>query len=581
MNLRKWQSKALHAVQEIRQGGVKKHALIAACPGAGKTRFTVAMWQTPDMSRGCDVIVVVGPSRLLKRQWKRAFESAGIGAIAEIGNGHLEQRAYRDDEMFDPERPAQVYTYAQVASNPALFGILCRRHKVLAIFDEIHHADDDAAYGRALELGFEDAAFVVSLTGTPFNTRGGRLAFCDTVQVTDDDGRKLNRTVTDFEYSYGDALSATGDSDDPEVVRPVQFVRWNGTARWQTMNIDTGEVKERSVDGSKKSDPLSPLVDIEGDYAKRMIDSALDRLSQIREHQSNAGMLITAMDREHCEQITKYLGSKGVRDVVMIMHDTPGAADKIRDFERGNQRVLVAIKMISEGVDIKRLRVGVYLSNVLTQMFFTQFIGRFIRWDGSISASQFACVFIPEHVTLIKYALEIERMVCEAEMADVGPDGPDGPGPDKPTTVWMNLESDGKENGVIEREQQIVADEAREIREALQRAGMASLFSEGQAKKFLDAIRSGAAPDSKFHKAQQFNESSLSKQNDKMVGVIERVSATSGRPMTFAQINAAANKAVGIKTKDVMTPESKLRERLDFLKGLLVRTREGGDAFVS
>lgn len=359
----------------------------------------------------------------------------------------------------------------------------------------------------------------------------------------------------------------------------MQFVRWNGIARWQTMNIETGETKERSVDGSKKTDPLSPLVDIEGDYAKRMIDSALDRLSQIREHQSNAGMLITAMDREHCEQITKYLGSKGVRDVVMIMHDTPGAADKIRDFERGNQRVLVAIKMISEGVDIKRLRIGVYLSNVLTQMFFTQFIGRFIRWDGSIPASQFACVFIPEHVTLIKYALEIERMVCDAEMTEDG-DG-DGDGPDGPKFVRMNLESDGQENGVIEREEEIAADETREIREALQRAGMASRLSEGQAKKFLDAMRAGAAPESKFHEANQFNESSLSKQNDKMVGIIERVSSTSGRPMTFAQINAAANKAVGIKTKDVMTPESKLRERLDFLKGLLIRVREGGDAIVS
>lgn len=571
MSLRKWQSKALDTVIAIRRSGIKKHALIAACPGAGKTRFTVAMWQTPAVSSGCDAIVVVVPSRALKRQWKRAFESMGVGAIAEIANGHLEERAYRDDEMFDPERPVQVYTYAQVASNPALFAILCRRHNVLCVFDEIHHADDDAAYGRALEVAFEDAVFAVSLSGTPFNTKGGRLAFCETVEITDDEGRRLNRTVTDFDYSYGEALAATGLEDDPEVVRPVQFVRWNGAAKWQSINLETGEVREKSADGSRKSDPLSPLVDLSGDYSKRMIDAAVDRLEAIREHHSNAGMLITAMDREHCEEIARHLNAKGIRDVVMIMHDTPGATDRIRDFEHGSQRVLVAIKMISEGVDIKRLRVGVYLSNVLTQMFFTQFIGRFIRWDGSLPSSQFACVFIPEHVTLIRFALEIERMVCDAELAEAIDSGGDGLAPG--TFIRQDVESDGQENGIIEREQQIAVSEANEIREALRRAGLVSVFSEGQAKRLIDAIRMSSLASNGFGKEFYKPESSLSKQNDKMVGMIERASARIGNPMTFGQINGAANRAVGIKAKDPMTSESVLRCRLDFLKSMLVNLR--------
>jgi len=577
LKLRKWQKAAIDRLVSYIKAG-KTHALIAACPGAGKTQFTIAAWQDPEVRGNCDAIVVVVPSKALKRQWKKAFERNGIGAIAEIPNDHLKTRAYQDEEMFDPARPVQIYTYAQIAQDPELFRVLSAKHKVMAVFDEIHHADDEEAFGKSLVYAFEEAVFKLSLSGTPFNTKAGRLAFCETEEVCSEDGRKQRRTVADFSYSYADALSAEGTDDDPDVVRPVQFVRWNGIARWQRTYLDSGLTVENITTGRRKNDQLWPLlaVDSEGtNNCKRMIDAAVDRLEEIREHHSNAAMLITAMDRDHCEQIAAYLKSKGIHDHKVIMHDTPRAADAIRDFEIGKDRVLIAIKMISEGVDIKRLRVGVYASNVMTQMFFIQFVGRFIRWDGSLPANQFACVFIPEHVTLIKYAVDIERMVIEAESGRDDPPPPPPPPPPTPESIVTGIDSTGSRNGIIERSKTIEEKEIEKIEAAIKESGFRG--SAGEASQFLAAYLKHSAP----HIAIEITgnqESDISKLNDKLIGRWYRACEIAGKSKSYAELNKMANLAVGIARKDSLTPHAKLQERAFWIRKKLVAIRSETDA---
>lgn len=572
MRLRRWQEAAKNRVIELYRTG-RDRAMIAACPGAGKTAFTISLVKEPEFSTASDVTVIVVPSRALKRQWRKAFKAHGIGAKDDVGNDVLERRAaYVDELMFDPERPVQIYTYSQIASNPDIFRILCARHQVVAVFDEVHHADDDATFGTALVQAFEGAVFKLSLSGTPFNTKGGRLAFCELEKTTDDQGRDLNKTVVDHEYSYGEALQATGAEDDPFVVRSAQFVRWNGVARWKSIDLSTGVEKEHVATGARKSDPLSPMVEMDGDYPKKMIDAALAKLAEVRESHANAGMLITAMSRDHCEEIVTHLQRRGVRDVTAIMHDTPNAADEIERWAKSNERVLVAIKMISEGVDIKRLRVGVYLSNVLTQMFFIQFIGRFIRWDGSLDAGQFACVFIPEHVTLIRYALEIEKMVTEAEDAIGGPGG--GDGPQTPTKVRYGLSSDGSFNGLIDSGEEMSRSRAETLSDVLASLNLRGKVTESVAEKIIDAW--GKRNPTYQAEAEPVKpESSLSKKNDQLVTAIVRAAEQAGGGWTFKNVNAYANTAVGIQSKDALTPDSVLERRLEVLKELLLRVRRG------
>ena len=64
--------------------------------------------------------------------------------------------------------------------------------------------------------------------------------------------------------------------------------------------------------------------------------------------------------------------------------------------------------MISEGVDIKRLRVLVYLPNARTELAFRQSIGRVVRTMGDNDFSR-AYVIMPILHTLEKYAQRVER----------------------------------------------------------------------------------------------------------------------------------------------------------------------------
>lgn len=564
MRLRDWQAKAIELVKELHSSG-RDRALIAACPGAGKTAFAVSLLKQEPFVSAVDMIVVVGPTRVIKRQWSKAFRAEGIGTNDSVGNDALQGRAYADELMFDPARPVHVHTYSQIASNPELFAIMCARHRVFVILDEVHHAAEDQCHGDSLVLAFEGALFKLSLSGTPFNTKGKKLAFCEIEQATDAFGNHVNKTVTDFEYSYGDALKSC-------VVRPVQFHRWNGFAKWRQFDVVTGEERNRVFTGANKTDILSPLVDMDCNYAKKMLDAAVTELDSQRKHQSNAGMLIAAMSVEHCQQIVDYLQSKGVRDVTTITHDTPAASEKIEQWARSNDRIVVAVKMISEGIDIKRLRIGVYLSSVLTQMFFSQFVGRFVRWDGSLDGSQHARVFIPEHVTLMKYAAEIEKMVDEAIETQIihGPTPP----PPPPRFVLLGKESDGDQNGTMASGQQMEQSDYVEIAKILTELGLKGVIKEIDAQRIIDAGR-GKSADSRSAETASDDIQGLNRENDRLVGAIVSESERRGGGWSYAEANSWANREVGIRRKDTLTPEATLRQRSEALKRLLLSIRAG------
>lgn len=78
-------------------------------------------------------------------------------------------------------------------------------------------------------------------------------------------------------------------------------------------------------------------------------------------------------------------------------------------FHSGNQkRWIVAVKMVSEGVDIPRLRVGVFASNVTSELYFRQAVGRFLRMIAGLD-EQSAVFYLPADEMLIKHALAIKE----------------------------------------------------------------------------------------------------------------------------------------------------------------------------
>lgn len=68
--------------------------------------------------------------------------------------------------------------------------------------------------------------------------------------------------------------------------------------------------------------------------------------------------------------------------------------------------------MLSEGVDIPRLRVGVYASNIRASLYFHQFCGRFARVMESRNERSF--IFMPADPELEAIALTIEQYRAHA-----------------------------------------------------------------------------------------------------------------------------------------------------------------------
>ena len=124
-----------------------------------------------------------------------------------------------------------------------------------------------------------------------------------------------------------------------------------------------------------------------------VIADAHKQLTLLRkQEQPDAAGLIVSMDQDHARWIAALVEKwTGTRAAVAVSDD-PAASKTIEAFaEQRRQQWLVAVNMVSEGVDIPRLRVGVYGTNVLTEMYFRQVVGRFVRMQPHVPTPQRAC----------------------------------------------------------------------------------------------------------------------------------------------------------------------------------------------
>ncbi len=130
---------------------------------------------------------------------------------------------------------------------------------------------------------------------------------------------------------------------------------------------------------------LSP----EGEWMGEVLRDADARLSEVRaDGHPDAGGLVIASDQEHARAIAARLGAISGEQPELVMSDEPGASRRIAEFAASDRRWLVSVLMVSEGVDIPRLRVGVYATAARTELFFRQVVGRFIRTTPAARAAR-------------------------------------------------------------------------------------------------------------------------------------------------------------------------------------------------
>jgi superfamily II DNA or RNA helicase len=380
--LRGWQKDAYHEYFRF----PRRDFLLVATPGAGKTTYALTIAAELLARREVAALTIVTPTEHLKHQWAQAASSFGIAIDS----------AYRNAQgRAGADFAGVAVTYAQVAAHPALHRQRTQNRRMLVIFDEIHHAGDALSWGDAVTEAFDPARRRLALTGTPFRSDANPIPF---VTYVDEPGGG-KRSSSDYVYGYGPALEDT-------VVRPVIFLAYSGEMRWRTR---AGDEITATLGTPMTKDQIAQAwrtaLDPAGEWVSRVLEAADKRLTEVRRGMPDAGGLVIAGDHEDARAYAALLrGLTGKRPVV-VLSDDKTASKKISAFTGSADRWMVAVRMVSEGVDIPRLAVGVYATSVSTALFFAQAVGRFVRVRRR---GETASVFLPSVPVLLSYAAELE-----------------------------------------------------------------------------------------------------------------------------------------------------------------------------
>ncbi|MEP6654030.1 MAG: hypothetical protein ABJA82_11775, partial [Myxococcales bacterium] len=137
-----------------------------------------------------------------------------------------------------------------------------------------------------------------------------------------------------------------------------------------------------------------------------VLEQAHAQLVHLRQRDPRAAGLVIAMDQEHARGIAQVMAERLRVVPVVVTSDEAAASKNIGSFVTGTAPWIVAVRMVSEGVDIPRLRVGVYATNTITDLFFRQAVGRLVRWVEGLGR-QGAYMFIPDDVRLRTFGATI------------------------------------------------------------------------------------------------------------------------------------------------------------------------------
>jgi superfamily II DNA or RNA helicase len=394
--------------------------LAVATPGAGKTAFALRIAAELLNDGTIDALTVVTPTEHLKGQWAAAAARVGLELDPTFRNADLHSSV---------DFHGAVVTYAQVGAAPAVHRRRTMTRRTLVVLDEVHHAGDSRSWGDGVKAAFEPAVRRLALTGTPFRSDENPIPFVR--YERDSDG--LRRSQADSVYGYSDALR-------DGVVRPVIFLAYSGETRWRTSAGDElaarlGEPMTQDLIAQAWRTALDPS----GDWMPQVLRAADARLSVLREHgMLDAGGLVIASDQQAARAYAKLLEKITGEKAVVALSDDAGASARIATFAASQQRWLVAVRMVSEGVDIPRLAVGVYATSASTPLFFAQAVGRFVRVRRP---GETATVFLPSVAQLLGLASEMEAQ--RDHVLGRRPD-PDGWAEDELAAAQRNEEASGE-----------------------------------------------------------------------------------------------------------------------------------------
>lgn len=377
--LRSWQTHALAAMEDWRDGSF----LVSAAPGAGKTRPALELARRELGSNRATSVVIACPTAPLTRQWARAASALGLELAPDS----------------DTPRPPKGFhgvavTYARIAKAPVRWS-RAGTAGTLIVADEAHHLGEELAWGEAFAKAFRASARWLLLSGTPFRS-----------DATPIPGVRYDReglAEPDVSYTYADAVR-------DGICRPVCFVAYDGTLSWRSGDDVIESSFETVLTAREASRRYRTAISTElPDGLPRILREADAKLREVRAAgHRDAGGLVIAADSSHARRIVALLREATGRSPVVVLHQEARAAEKLAAFTHSRDPWIVAVNMVSEGVDIPRLRVGVYATAAKTPLVFRQIVGRFVRTIPGRPVEP-SWLYIPADPVLRDHAASVEQ----------------------------------------------------------------------------------------------------------------------------------------------------------------------------
>jgi len=420
IKLRPWQEQALNkSLDWLVAKRADKHFLINAAPGAGKTIAACSIANALLGRNEIDRVVVIAPRSEVVNQWAADFRSVTQRSMLKV------TAADGDIDKYNLDVCA---TWAAVQGLSPEFKKICTSERTLLICDEHHHAAVQAAWGLGASDAFADARFVLILTGTPIRSDGKKSVWL----AYDDAGAIDFPDAGTFTLTYGQAV-------DLDYCRPATFHRHEGLFN---VNFD-GEIV--NVSGKRAAELPRELKRIPGlqralnfyalactpqyekdgktpirsGYQATMLEYGSQKLDDLRDRMPEAGGLIIAPSIEIAEYFVKLVEIVEGERPIVVHNQVQNPDGKIDAFRQSDKRWLVSVAMVSEGVDVPRLRVLIYLSSALTELAFRQAIGRVVRTNGPGDDTR-AYIVMPSFDLLENYARKVEQEMSPSKRRDPG-----------------------------------------------------------------------------------------------------------------------------------------------------------------
>ncbi|CAD5361032.1 DEAD/DEAH box helicase [Citrobacter freundii] len=376
--LREWQKECAEVALEKYQSG-SPHFLCLASPGAGKTVMAAEVARRMLELNLVDLIICFAPSSAVVSSIESTFShllksnfNGGLGAVG------------------------AAYTYHSLMYFDKSFWDSLQRHRVLVVFDEIHHCSGDSLDnanmwgGEILTQVQQCASYTLALTGTPWRTDNTPIVLS---HYTDPDGE----ICCDYVYGLHEAI-VDGVCRKPKIV----LINSNNLV---FSSEDTVQRFGSIADFLSETIASYQSIIWHPQAMRYVLKAGCEKLREIRKVNSDAGGLVVASSVEHAYQLLSILENEFAQTATIVTYHDRDALSKIAYYRQAATEWIVSVGMISEGTDIPRLQVCCHLSIVKTELYFRQVLGRILRVNQSKNQEAWLFTMATDELTLFSHRL--------------------------------------------------------------------------------------------------------------------------------------------------------------------------------